>query len=254
VSAARARLVFDLPGLASAPLFSDDGMTIAYNLPTGLMIRDMETNTERAFGGLVPMRWLADNRTLVVVADYQPRGIALVNDAFLLDVTSGARKAIPALSNHRQFWRTDDPDKLVVLTYTTDLGLTLLDISTQRETPIVGSSIHYPSEGIPANQVAVDGERIYWFDATGAPSAWYVANIDGSGLKKLGEVEGYFFNFSPSASFIVFPRPNGVVDPTPGAGQSELVVSTIDSARSVNLGPVAFGLAWRPPSASATGP
>lgn len=57
----------------------------------------------------------------------------------------------------------------------------------------MGSVIRYPSHGIPAQHLAFspDGTQLYWADVN-PPTVIYRANMDGTGLTRLGAVPSPF--------------------------------------------------------------
>ena len=178
-------------------LWSPDGSEIAYwnSASSDLRVYSLETHSERSVAGdYRPMAWLADGKTIVVAAGYEPPVDLQVTlyDVMLVDVATGAATAVPELEAsldgpirpNLQVWLSPDTSNAAVLTRRTDglPGLGVLNMQTRVLTPIPGSVISYGSDHIPRGNVqwSEDGRTLYWIDM-GAAGAVYKAAIDGSG-------------------------------------------------------------------------
>jgi len=179
----------------------------------------------------------------LVAADYQEQELGetqVTYEANLLEPATGQMTRVPELDNYTEFWLSPDRGTAVVSS-PRGPGLGILDLTSLQFTPVVDSVIGYPSEFIPQSQLAFssDGSQIYWADQGGwAPRATYKANIDGTGLKKIGEVPGWFVGFSPDLTRMLYFPSSG----TPGG----LWLANIDGSDPRLVVEKASDAVWRP--------
>jgi len=228
------------------PRWSADGGRLAYNKPPGdtLALYELASGEEKTLGeGLRPLAWVLGDKALLVAAHYQEQELGdtqVTYEANLLDPATTQMTRVPELDNYAEFWLSPDRDTAVVSS-PRGPGLGLLDLLSLQFTPIVDSVIGFPSEFIPHSQLAFssDGSQIYWADQGGwAPRATYKANIDGTGLKKMGGVPGWFVGFSPDLTRMLYFPSSG----TPGG----LWVANIDGSDARLVAEKASDAVWRP--------
>jgi hypothetical protein len=165
-------------------------------------------------------------------------GLGYHYDTHWLDVATGQTEPIPRFDDMQQFWLAPGASKAVVITSDRSNMLAVYDLTSGQETLVNGSMIGFPSEGIPRRQVAIspDGARFYWADASDEPALIYQANMDGSGLTKLGSVPSLFVWLSGDgkAAYVRagVPAPVGITDLVTG--------------ETVEVGEGFATLAWRP--------
>lgn len=228
------------------PRWSADGGRLAYFKPPGdtLMLYELAWGQEKPLGeGLRPLAWVLADSVLLVAADYQEQELGdtqVTYEANLLDPATAQMTRVPELDNYTEFWLSPDRG-MAVVSSPRGPGLGILNLSNLQFTPIVGSVIGFPSDFIPQSQLAFspDGSQIYWADQGGwAPHATYKANIDGTGLTKIGEVPGWFVGFSPDLTRMLYFPSSG----TPGG----LWLANIDGSDARLLAEDASDAAWLP--------
>jgi Tol biopolymer transport system component len=201
------------------PRWSADGGRLAYFKPPGdtLALYDLAAGQEETLAqGLRPLAWVLADKALLVAAHYQEQELGdtqVTYEANLLDPSTSQMTRVAELDNYAEFWLSPDRETAVVSS-PTGPGLGIFDLSSLRFTPIVDSVIRFPSEFIPQSQLAFssDGSQIYWADQGGrAPHAIYRANIDGTGLTKIGEVPGWFVGFSPDLTRMLYFPSSGTL-------------------------------------------
>lgn len=163
----------------SDPLWSEDGSLLAYWSTLDDSAHVVYAGFgERLIDRLIPelnfsgrpIAWVLDDVTMLVAENYEPpvEDLAFPSyEVWLVDTWTGARERRPELDNGVQFWLDDNRKTAAFLVQdNADLGLRLLDLESGRVTPIAGSSINYPSESIPAENVRFsdDGRYLYWLD------------------------------------------------------------------------------------------
>lgn len=206
---------------------------------TGLVLRDLQTGTEQRLGEHRPVAWVLNGSALLALANCAQPQDCFKNDAFLIDVSSGHETMLSAVWGHDEFWTNEDGSKLVVIQRVPDgIGLAVLDAHSLTVTPILGSSISYPSDHIPHDHVAIVGDSLYWLDAT---SAWYRASLDASGLRKLGDTEASTGRFSADGAYVALVIPD--MEPA-------LILELSDGVGRVDVARSARDFAWRPPHPS----
>jgi len=228
------------------PRWSADGR-LAYFKPPGdtLALYELASGREKTLGeGLRPLAWVLGDRRLLVAANYREQelgGTVVTYEANLLDPASGQMTRVPELDNYAEFWLSPDRATAIVSS-PTGPAIGVLDLASLQFTPIAGSVIGYPSEFIPQWQLAFspDGSQVYWVDQSGwTPHAIYRANMDGTGLTKLGEVPGWFGAFSPDLTRVLYRGPDTGRD---------LWIADIDGSDARLLAENASDPIWLPPA------
>ena len=191
--------------------WSPDGRQIAYESgpawpPDELWVLDVGSLEDRAVARtagpwLMLLAWPVPGRLLVGVERVgEPPGVFVPYDTYWLHLDSGELERVPRFDD-AQFWLAPSGQWAVVLDRSqAGWGLAIFDPLTGNEKPIVGSSIAYPSEGIPGAHVAIspDSSTIYWATSEWTTSEWeegigptvtvWKAQADASGLTRLGAV------------------------------------------------------------------
>ncbi len=190
------------------------------------------------------LEWAQPDRLLVGL-NVEDAGLGLNNDAHWLDLGTGETEPVPLfddsslIADLRQFWLSPDAKK-AVLVEKGEAGPTLriYDLETGEERPIPGSVIGYPSHGIPARQFAFspDGTQIYWAEVAQEPAVIYRANMDGSGLTRLGTVPSVFVTIAGDGK-VAYPAAG-----VPGT----IVVEDPEVGTRVEVGEGFVTMAWRP--------
>ena len=198
------------------PRWSADGGRLAYFKPPNdtLTLYELASGREKTLGeGLRPLAWVLADKALLVAANYQEHelgGTWITYEVNLLDVATGEMQRVPELDNYTEFWLSPDRATAIVSS-PRGPAIGVLDLASLQFTPIAGSVIGFPSDFIPQWQLAFspDGSQIYWVDQSGwTPHAIYRANMDGTGLTKLGDVPGWFGAFSPDLTRVLYRGPD----------------------------------------------
>ena len=209
--------------------------------------------------------WPLPDRILVGLNPEIPEDSFNVHyQAYWLDLNTGQRKAVPRFDDAAQFWLSPDATKAVVLTgqwseAAGGIPLAIYNLETGEEQPIPGSAISYPGEGIPPTHLAIstDGSKLYRANPH-ATTAIFRANMDGSGLTKLGSVPS---KLGSVPSMGVKLSTNGLVayrSPAgPGDVPSTIVAEDLESGAHAEIwvgeGFPSGTIVWRPtPSAAGT--
>ena len=244
-----------LEGVALRFRWSPDGERLAYQTnefftsqPPRYRVRTLDLATLEEEGvseDALLLEWPLLDRMLVGLSVEQSvSGPPLYSyDAHWLDLNSGQTQPIHRFDDSRQFWLAPDGGKAVVLAgpASREEGggrLAIFDLETGVEQPIPGSGIGYPSEGIPFWQLAIsaDGTKFYWADASSSPTLIYRANMDGSGLTRLGTVPSVIAYVS-GASLVAYPA----------AGKpATIIVEDLEAGIRAEVGEGFASMAWRP--------
>ncbi len=201
----------------------------------------------------VLLEWTQPDRMLVGL-NVESADLVTKYDAHWLDLGTGETEPVPRfddsslIADLRQFWFSPDAKKAVVV----EKGeggprLRIYDLETGEERPIPGSVIGFPSHGIPALHFAFspDGKQIYWADANPEPTVIYRANMDGSGLTRLGAVPSRFVTIAGDGkvAYAAGGTTNiGVDTGVPGT----IVVEDLEVGTRVEFGADFVTMAWRP--------
>ncbi|MCH7999075.1 MAG: PD40 domain-containing protein [Chloroflexi bacterium] len=234
-------------GLVGIPTrWSPDGKAVAYqsgqNLTSStatyeVRVLDLMTFEDRK---LADNAWLLDwpsPHRLLVGLNVEDAGLGLNYDAHWLNIITGETDPITRFDDMAQFWLSLDASKAVVISPNTGAMLAVYDLQTGSETPIPDSVIGYPSHGIPARQFAFspDGTQFYWADASQEPAVIYRANMDGSGLTRLGSVPSIFVTLSDEG-LVAYPL----------GEPPEVVVDDLQTGARAEVGEVlGVSVAWR---------
>jgi hypothetical protein len=229
--------------------FSPDGSRLVYRRPlaapcapgceTGLIVRDLATGDERAYGNYVAMDWVRDGTAMLVETEPPEDARVAITAAAILDLSSGQLEPVPALTGLSAIYPTVKNDTVISLGTGGVQGIVLsvVDIEQGTVAPIEGSTISFPSDHIPSSHITSTEEHIYWFDSGGF---WYRANYDGSGMEEVGEAPTVFVQFSPGVAYLAYPTYDT------GREQQATIVATIDGAFHTEIGSSGFARAWRP--------
>ncbi len=158
-------------------------------------------------------------------------------DVHWLDLNSGQTQPIPRFDD-AQFWLAPEARKAVVHPAAAEgSALAIYNLESGMEQPIPRSSMGYPGEGIPPRQLVIsaDGTKFYWADAAESTTI-YRANMDGSGLTRLGTVPG------PSVTMAGDGRIAYLAGKVPGT----IVVEDLEVGTRVEAGEGFASMAWRP--------
>lgn len=247
-------------------LWAPNGYRLAYweSDAAELRVYDAVTRNERVVleGNYRPLGWLTDDEVLVA-SGYEPPSEghdASGYEVSVLDLRdrsierfpeldAGPRSAEPGVRG--QFWVAPGGEQIVAYTRLTGSpgGLAVVDRGGET-TVIAGSNIGYPGEFIPRGQVwfSEDGLRLNWMNAQ--PVEFYSARLDGTDVRKLGEVDLHTARPSPDLRSVAFNMTSdGTVDLVVSDidGGSRAVVATIESSGSIQA---QLAIAWRPNPAS----
>jgi dipeptidyl aminopeptidase/acylaminoacyl peptidase len=188
--------------------------------------------------GAFLLEWAQPDRLLVGL-NVENTELDLNYDAHWLDLGTGETEPVPRFDDSRQFWLSPDAKKMIVVEKE-EGGPTLriYDLETGEERPIPDSVIGFPSHGIPAGQIAFSpgGTQLYWADANPEPTVIYRANMDGSGLTRLGAVPSRFVTIAGDGKVAYLAA--GV----PGT----IVVEDLEVGTRVEVGEGFVTMAWRP--------
>lgn len=195
-----------LPESANVSAWSPDGSSFAYVGNSGeVVIYHLASREQTSLAGAIDqvMAWVLGGKALLVASNVRDCGITCLEDVSLLDLDSGELTRVPQLDNTTQFWVSPDGSKAAFLSGAAQrpeggATISILDFATRHVTPVQDATIGFPSESVPSRQVAFspDGTKFYWADATSEPAAIFRANIDGSGLTRLGSVPSIFVTLS----------------------------------------------------------
>ncbi len=226
--------------------WSPDGSQLAYSRGPAatLTLYDLDSRKESIIGdGLRPLAWVLGGKALLTAADnYDIPGLFATYSASLLDLATNESKPVPQLDNDAQFWLSPDGHSLAF--YRRD-SISFLDLSTGAVSPIP-NAIPNLREWIPPDHVAFspDGSQLFWADLPIAaeephPSVIYRADVDGGGMKKIGEIESVEIRFSPDRTKVLY---NGAGT----EGDRALWVANIDGSEAHLVAEGAWPAAWRP--------
>lgn len=205
---------------------------------TGLIIRDLTTGEERAYGNYAVIDWVRDGSAMLVETQPPVDARQAITAAGILDLTSGELIPAPELNGVGALYPTVRDDTWVALVASgSPLSLSIVDIREGSVRPIIGSTISFPSDHIPSSHITSTEEHIYWFDV-GEPTAWYRANYDGSDKEMLSEAFTTFMQFSPSVTHVAYPSTQD--------GEQATIVAHIEGHPHINIGSSGFAMAWRP--------
>jgi len=239
-----------------AALWSPDGSRLAYRPAdaTEMRIYSLDPAGEQPVpGDYRPLGWVLGGDALLIAVGYEPSvGVGYPDyEANLFDLASQELTRVPELDNGRQLWVSPDGTSAAVLTRRPDglPGLAMLDFQSRQLTPIPDSLITYGSESIPGSRLtfSADGSKLYWLTDAGRGIAIYRANVDGTSLTKIVQLETAGAQFSPDLTLIayyVYAEDRDTVT---------LYIANIDgtSVREIDKAPTgsggfAFASAWRP--------
>jgi hypothetical protein len=219
--------------------WSPDGRHLAYQAgDEEVRMADVETMADSSVASDARiLDWPLPDRTLVGL-HVEDAGLGYYYDAYWLDVATGQTEPIPRFDDMRQFWLSPDVSRAVVITEDRSNMLAVYDLASGQETPVKGSVIGFPSEGIPTRQLAIspDGAQFYWADASDQPAVIYRANMDGTGLTNVGSVPSLFVWLSGDGK-AAYVRP-GVPAP--------VGIADLATGKTVEVGNGFAALAWRP--------
>lgn len=255
------------------PLWSPDGTKIVYKtawrantdgsnseLAYKAVVFDLATGVETMQQGDVPLAWAFDGDGIITAGNHRRESpdvlpsyqVSVIRDFLEL-------RSLSQLDNSVQFWVAPGGEKVVYLIPGfapveggSVPGLGVLDLLSGESTPIEGSLITYGSDHIPQDWVTFseDGKYVYW---VGGDNAGYRAEMDGSELKKVLELEGeYAFSWSPDHEMIFY---NDFIDngansigvtlyAAKGDGTDRRPIDSNDISGSGSTKP--FVAAWRP--------
>jgi hypothetical protein len=231
---------------------------------------------ETVAGDYRPFAWLSRSESILVTANHQASADGFGYNSWevsLLDLTTGSLTRVPFLDagspldrqdglllDNQQYWLSPN-DEIVIHPSGTpngDLGgLAVYDVYSEMFTPVPDSVISYPSEGIPAAAVTFseDGSQIYWLDYQ-QPTAIYRANIDGTGLQRVAELDSFGAALSPDLTAVAYTGFSGEDPGFPSPSDSfKLYVAGTDGAPAVEIdlradgvgyAGVPSGVVWRP--------
>ncbi|MBI4301037.1 MAG: PD40 domain-containing protein [Chloroflexi bacterium] len=245
VADAEGNAIASLDGVEGDIVWSPDGSSLAYNAERGkVVIYDVNTGTTRTLGIGIDraLAWVLDGKAILVASQYREGdGMGIRYEASLLDLASGQLARLAQFDNGIQFWMSLDSQSAVFISGFGEAGLRLsiLDFATLTVTPIVDSTISYPSERIPSSHVAFspDSSHIYWADAKLPKMAVYRAQSNGTGLTTLATLPSLHMRFSSDFTMIAY-----VV----GGNPPTLWVAKIDGSGAIQIGPLRNTFAWRP--------
>ena len=120
------------------------------------------------------------------------------------------------------------------------IPLAIYDLQTREERPIPGSAIGYPAEGIPRGQLTIspDVTKFYWASAFSGPTVIHRANMDGSGLTRLGTVSDIVVTLSGDGLVAYAPGQEGV-PPT-------IILEDLQAGTHTEVGEGSGAMGWRP--------
>ncbi len=199
------------------------------------------------------LEWAEPDRLLVGL-NVEDAGLGLNNDAHWLDLGTGETEPVPLfddsslIADLRQFWLSPDAKKAVVV----EKGeggptLRIYDLETGEERPIPDSVIGYPSHGIPARQFAFspDGTQIYWAEVAQEPAVIYRANMDGSGLTRLGAVPSVFVWIAGDGK-IAYHALADTAEVTSQTASGKIIVENLEAGTRTEVSEGFGWMAWRP--------
>jgi len=226
-------------------VWSPDGEAIAFYRVSDdvLVVYDMSTEKDTVLAeGLRPLAWLAEGALMLVASDYQQGGNRVGYETSLLEVGNGGLTRVPELDS-TQFWVSPDSWAIAFLARQPGAGastmLSVLDLATRRVSPVEGSAIGFPSEGIPVQHVnwSADGAKIFFVDVRLETKVW-TASRDGTGLTNLGTIGGMGASFSPDGTKVAY------TDFKPKL--PNVVVANADGSEPNVLADAGWPVAWQP--------
>lgn len=248
IADAAGNVIEEFDGVEGDIVWSPDGTTIAYNADFGkVIIYDVTSKQRRSLGIGVDraLAWVLGGKAMLVASKYQEfYGFVFFvqYEAHLLELDSGRLTRVAQLDNYRHLWLSPDGGRAAFLSGRPPrpeggATISVLDFATLSVSPIQGSAIGFPGEGIPSNHMAFspDGLQIFWADVTSGTV--YRARSDGTRLTKVATLPSFHIRFSPDLTKVAY-----VVPGSPGG----LWTANIDGGDAIQIGPSRSGFAWRP--------
>jgi len=266
-----------MTGIQRYSLWSPDGLRIAYWAADSAELRifSLESLSEQTVAGdYRPLAWLSRQESILVTSNHQSpanEGGYRSWEVSRLDLWNGNLTRVPFLDagppldradglpirGNQQYWLGPN-DLIVVLTTRSDglSGLGMYDVVTGSFTPIPDSLISFGSDHIPAGAVSYFGKgaQLYWLDFQRGTTI-YRANIDGTALQRVADVDSFGAAMSPDATTIAYTEFSGPDPGHPSSSDSlKLYIAGIDGASAVEIDsrPVQggftapFSAVWRP--------
>ena len=266
-----------MTGIQRYSLWSPDGLRIAYWAAHSAELRifSLESLSEQTVAGdYRPLAWLSRQESILVTSNHQSpanEGGYRSWEVSRLDLWNGNLTRVPFLDagppldradglpirGNQQYWLGPN-DLIVVLTTRSDglSGLGMYDVVTGSFTPIPDSLISFGSDHIPAGAVSYFGKgaQLYWLDFQRGTTI-YRANIDGTALQRVADVDSFGAAMSPDATTIAYTEFSGPDPGHPSSSDSlKLYIAGIDGASAVEIDsrPVQggfmapFSAVWRP--------
>ena len=200
-----------------------------------------------------PIAWVLNDTALLMATNYVPAGENLVParfEAYLFTLSTGRIERRPELDNATELWLS--PDRSVAAFLSPAGGLALIHLAGGEVTPIPGSRISYPSEGIPNDHVrfTTDGTAVHWLDvragvglqAGSLVATVYRADVASGALATVLEQPHLGVMISPHATKLAYRRPGDVpvaLYVADADGSDPMLVTSFP-------GDGASGLEWRP--------
>jgi hypothetical protein len=221
------------------------GTRVAYALASGeVIVLDLTTGQKKPFAVKTQgvLDWVLGDQALLVISDLQE------NDSYTLrKLPLDSAQPVDFESNPSQYWLTPDRTEIVFPNRVQQAGSALrrLRLDTGVVTAIEGAEISYPSDRVPANNLAfsMDGKRVLWVSSGGSgpqQGVLYEADSGSSKAKVVDMLRLPVVWFSPDSSLMATPVPTG----NPNA--MDLVIKRFGGQPLATYRSSGGPVAWRP--------
>ncbi|MDO8617262.1 MAG: helix-turn-helix transcriptional regulator [Dehalococcoidia bacterium] len=248
--------------LRGAPYWSSDSANIAYYSPADDATHIFSLSAlsdEASWPGYRPLAWLSDDSLFIGQGtwDFSLEHFNVSYEAYVAGVQTGTLARVPGLDydsaaqgHSSQAWLLPDGERAVVVLSQWDgsgLPLGILDIGSGEIMEIAGSSIAYPSEGIPPGNIwlSEDGRYLYWTKIADGTSTQR-ADLETLVAEPVFETAALGQSVSPDGRAVAYSE----------AGETgTLTIANLDGSGSVEVAQVTSRLpgvgtavphAWRP--------